>query len=148
MVVIGVNVTRISLAHANLIIETALAVARQRGYKAMAVAVLDDAGCLCALQREEGASPFRIDIATSKAWAAVSMGVSSRTLADRAQTNANLFNALPAVSQGKFLPHTGAVVVKGETECIIGAVGASGGSGDEDEAICIAGVEAAGFRYA
>ena len=57
---LGVNVTGLSLAQANLIIETALAVAGQRGYGSMAVAVLDNAGCLCALQRQAGASPFRI----------------------------------------------------------------------------------------
>ena len=38
-------------------------------------------------------------------------------------------------------------MIKDAAGQVIGAVGASGGSGDEDEAICIAGVEAAGLAH-
>jgi len=60
--------SRLTLAQANKIIESALAVARQGGYRAMAVVVLDEGGHVRAVQREDGASMFRIDIATGKAW--------------------------------------------------------------------------------
>jgi len=73
------------------------------------------------------------------------MGVSSRTLAERAKGNPNFFVSLAATAEGKFLPQTGAVLVKDADGKLLGAVGASGGTGDEDEAICIAGVEAAGL---
>jgi uncharacterized protein GlcG (DUF336 family) len=136
---------QLTLAQANTIIDAALALARQRNYRAMAVVVLDAAGHVRALQREDGASMFRVDIASGKAWASVSMGVNSRTLGERARDNANFFNSLPAVSQGKFIAHTGAVLIKNAAGRILGAVGASGGTGDEDEAICMAGVEAAGL---
>jgi len=139
--------TRLTLAQANRIIETALSTARQRGHRAMAVVVLDDAGHVRAVQREDGASAFRIDIATGKAWAAVSMGASSRTLGERARENPTFYGALPATAQGKFLAQTGAVLIKNAGD-IIGAVGASGGTGDEDEAICMAGVAAAGLQHA
>jgi uncharacterized protein GlcG (DUF336 family) len=75
------------------------------------------------------------------------MGVASRTLLQRAKENPQFFGALSATAQGKFLPQTGAVVIKDASGQVIGAVGASGGSGDEDEAICIAGVEAAGLVH-
>ena len=74
------------------------------------------------------------------------MGVSSRALAERARDNPNFFVSLSATAQGRFLPQTGAVVIK-DGDTVIGAVGASGGTGDEDELICIAGVEAAGLRH-
>lgn len=138
--------SRLTLAQANQIIATALTLARQRGHRAMAVVVLDDAGHLRAAQREDGASMFRVDIATGKAWAAVSMGASSRTLHERARDNPIFYGAIPATANGKFLAQTGAVLIKHDGE-ILGAVGASGGSGDEDEAICMAGVEAAGLQY-
>jgi len=67
---------RLTLAQANKIIDTALAVARERGYRAMAVVVLDDGGHLRAAQRADGASLFRVDIASGKAWASISMGSS------------------------------------------------------------------------
>ena len=90
---------------------------------------------------------FRFDIARAKAWGAVGMGASSRVLGQRAKDNPNFFVSLSATSQGKFLPQTGAVVIKNDAGDVIGAAGASGGSGDEDEAICIAGVQAAGLAH-
>ena len=63
----------------------------------------------------------------------------------RAKENPQFFGALSATAQGKFLPQTGAVVIKDKDGNILGAAGASGGTGDEDEAVCIAGVEAAGL---
>ena len=88
---------------------------------------------------------FRFDIARAKAWGAVGMGVSSRVLAQRAKDNPNFFVSLAATADGKFLPQTGAVLVKNAAGDLLGAVGASGGTGDEDEALCIAGIEAAGL---
>jgi len=139
--------TRLTLAQANKIIETALALARQRGYRAMGIVVLDDAGQLRAAQREDGATMLRLDIATGKACAAVGMGASSRTLNERARDNPLFYGSLPAATHGRFLAQTGAILIKSAGE-IIGAVGASGGTGDEDESICMAGVEAAGLTYA
>ncbi|HSV18348.1 MAG TPA: heme-binding protein [Casimicrobiaceae bacterium] len=137
----------IDLARANRILDAAIAAARKAAHKPMAVVVLDDAGHLKAAQREDGASMFRVDIATGKAWAAVGMGASSRTLAERAKGNPNFFMTLASTAHGRFLPQTGAVLIRDETGAILGAVGASGGSGDEDEAICMAGVVAVGLRH-
>lgn len=135
----------LTLAQANLIIASALKHSKARGYQPMAVVVLDDAGHIRALQREDGASMFRVDIATGKAWGAVGMGVSSRVLGERAKGNPNFFLALAATSDGKFLPQPGAVVIKNSDGKLLGSVGASGGTGDEDEEICFFGVESAGL---
>ena len=137
----------LTLAQANQIITAALAKSRDAGYKPMGIAVLDEGGALKAFAREDGASMFRFDVALGKAWGAVGMGVSSRALAMRAKEVPNFFVALAATAHGKFLPQPGAVVIKDATGQVIGAVGASGGTGDEDEAICIAGVEAAGLLH-
>jgi len=88
---------------------------------------------------------FRNDVAIGKAWAAVGMGASSRTLLQRAKENPQFFGALAATAQGKFLPQTGAVLIKDPEGNVIGAAGASGGTGDEDEAVCMAGIVAAGL---
>ena len=137
----------LTLAQANTIITAALAQSKTSGYKPMGIAVLDASGNLKAFASEDGASMFRFDIARAKAWGAVGMGASSRVLMQRAKDNPNFFVSLSATSDGKFLPQTGAVVIKDASGQIIGAVGASGGTGDEDEAICIAGVEAAGLAH-
>ena len=137
--------THLSLHTANQIITTALAKARECGYKPMGVAVLDASGHLKAFASEDGASMFRFDIARAKAWGAVGMGVASGVLAQRAKDNPNFFVALAATAEGRFLPQPGAVVIKDAQGQVLGAVGASGGTGEEDEAICAAGVAAAGL---
>jgi uncharacterized protein GlcG (DUF336 family) len=140
------SMSRLTLAQANQIIAAALAKSKEMGYKPMAVVVLDDAGHVKAAQREDGASMFRVDVATGKAWGAVGMGVSSRVLAERAKENPAFLHTLAATAQGKFLPQPGAVVIRDASGAMLGAVGASGGTGDEDEVICAHGVKAAGLQ--
>ena len=137
--------SKLTLKQANAIIEKALERARQAKIKPLAVVVLDDAGNVKAAQREDGASMFRFDVATGKAWAAVAMGASSRALAGRAKDNPNFFVTLAATAHGKFLPQTGGVLIRDAGGAIVGSAGASGGTGDEDEAVCAYGIEQAGF---
>jgi len=135
----------LTLRQANHIIEAALAKARAMQIKPIAVVVLDDSGNVKAAQREDGASMFRFDVAQGKAWAAVAMGASSRALARRAKDNPNFFITLAATAQGKFLPQTGGVLIKDGSGQILGAAGASGGTGEEDEAACAHGIQQAGL---
>lgn len=143
----SINMT-ISLDQAQKILTSALAKSKEMGYPPMAIAVLDSSGNLKAFVSEDGASMFRFDVARAKAWGAVAMGVSSRVLGERAKGNPNFFVSLAATSEGKFLAHTGAVVVKDAQGRLLGAVGASGGTGDDDELICMAGVDSAGLTSA
>ncbi len=136
---------KLTLAQAQQIIAGAQAHSQAAGYKPMGIAVLDEGGHLVAFVREDGASMFRYDVAVGKAWGAIGMGASSRTLAQRAKDNPNFFTALAATAGGKLLPQTGAVLIKNAAGQTLGAVGASGGTGDEDEAICMAGVQSAGL---
>ncbi|HEY5568192.1 MAG TPA: heme-binding protein [Gammaproteobacteria bacterium] len=136
----------IHLISANKIISQAIDKARQMKIKPVTVVVLDDSGHVKAVQREDGASMFRFDVAMGKAWAAVAMGASSRALANRAKGNPNFFVTLAATAHGKFLPQPGGVLIRDADGNILGAAGASGGTGDEDEAICAYGIEQAGFK--
>lgn len=138
--------TALTLSISNAIINAALEHARAEGYRPMSAVVLDAGGHLVAMQRQDGATMFRTDIATGKAWAAVAMGVSSRALMKRAADNPNFFDALASTGQGKFIPQVGAVLIKDADGNVLGAAGASGGTGDEDEAICIHGILAAGLK--
>ncbi|MBI3935815.1 MAG: heme-binding protein [Betaproteobacteria bacterium] len=137
---------RLTLKQANSIIGSALARAREMKIKPLGVVVLDESGHIKAVQREDGASMFRVDVALGKAWASVAMGSSSRALAKRAKDNPNFFVTLASTAQGKFLPQTGGVLIRDAQGEIIGAAGASGGTGEEDEAVCIHGVEQAGLK--
>lgn len=135
----------LTLGQANAIAAAAIKAARDMKIPPVTVVVLDAAGNLKAMQREDGASMFRFEVARGKAWAAVGMGAASRVLAERARENPNFFVALAATAEGKFLPQPGAVLIKNVSGEILGAAGASGGTGDEDEAICAQGVRDAGL---
>jgi uncharacterized protein GlcG (DUF336 family) len=136
---------QLTLKQANTIIEKGFAKAREMKIKPLGIVVLDASGHIVSAQREDGASMFRIDVAKGKAWGAVAMGASSKALANRAKTNPNFFVALAATAEGKFLPQTGAALIKDKDGTILGAAGGSGGTGEEDEACCVAGIEAAGL---
>jgi uncharacterized protein GlcG (DUF336 family) len=138
--------SELTLNIAQTIVKAAIAEARQRQFKPMGIIVVDDSGNPVAFAREDGASMLRFNIARGKAFGAVGMGVSSRALFERAKENPNFFVSLASAGEGKFLPQTGAVLIKNAQGHILGAAGASGGTGDEDELICMAGVRAAGLE--
>jgi uncharacterized protein GlcG (DUF336 family) len=138
----------LSLAQARQLIDAALAEARARHYKPMGVVVVDAAGQTVASAREDGASALRLDIAAGKCGAAVGMGVASRVLAQRAKDVPAFFNAVASTASQPFIAQTGAVLIVAADGRVLGAAGASGGTGDEDEIICIAGIAAAGFTHA
>jgi uncharacterized protein GlcG (DUF336 family) len=133
----------LTLKQANTIIAKAFEKAREMKIKPLGVVVLDESGNIVSAQREDGASMFRLDVAKGKAWGAVAMGASSRALGKRAKDNPNFFLSLSATAQGRFLPQTGAALIRTKDGTVIGAAGASGGTGDEDEACCVYGIEQA-----
>jgi uncharacterized protein GlcG (DUF336 family) len=138
----------LTLQHARTLIDAALAEARAQGFKPMGVVVVDAAAQVVASAREDGATALRLDIAVGKAAAAVGMGTSSRALAVRAKDLPAFFGTIAATAQQPFIPQTGAVLIVDAAGAVIGAAGASGGTGDEDEQIVIAGIAAAGFKHA
>ena len=137
----------LSLNQAQAIIAEALATARDKGYKPMGVVVVDAAAQAIAFAREDGASALRLDIAHGKAGAAIGMGVSSRALAVRAKDMPAFFGTIATNAQQPYIPQTGAVLITNAQGEIVGAVGASGGTGDEDEEVVISGIGAAGLNH-
>ncbi|HEX9145858.1 MAG TPA: heme-binding protein [Candidatus Binatia bacterium] len=137
---------KLTLAKATIIVDRALAKAREMKIRPLCVAVLDDGGHLKALMRDDGASILRPQIAIGKAWGAIGMGESSRSLADRLKERPAFLGALSDMSGGKVVPVAGGVLIL-DGNAIIGAAGASGGTADEDEACVVAGIQAAGLEF-
>jgi uncharacterized protein GlcG (DUF336 family) len=137
-------VNDISLREATTIIEAALAKGRAMGLPPLAVVALDAGGHLKALAREDGATFFRPTIALGKAWGALAMGSSSRRLGERLQDRPSFLASLGQLADGRVVPVAGGVLVRRGAD-VVGAVGVSGASSDEDEACAIAGIEAAGL---
>lgn len=140
--------SRLTLSQARTLLEGALSAARQNDFKPMGVVVVDAAAQVVASAREDGASALRLDIALGKAGAAIGMGVNSRALVQRAKDMPAFFGAIASTAQQSFIPQVGAVLICDDTGAVIGAAGASGGTGDEDEQIVVAGILAAGLRHA
>jgi uncharacterized protein GlcG (DUF336 family) len=137
--------TELTLAKSLEIIDSALTKGKALGLKPLAVAVLDAGGHLKAFQREDGASMMRFEIASGKAYGAIALGVGSRWLNAQAETRPHFLEGLSAVSGGKIVAIPGGVLVKDSAGAIIGAVGITGDTSDNDEIAAIAGIEAAGF---
>jgi len=135
---------KLTLDKANVIADKTLAKAREAKYRPMCVAVLDEGGHLKVLKREDNASILRPLIAVGKAWGAVGMGESSRSLGERLKERPAFLGALSTMSQGRVVPVAGGVLIMDGDE-IVGAVGVTGGTSDEDEACAIEGIKAAGF---
>ncbi len=136
---------KLTLEKANQIIQGATRKARQLKLAPLTVVVLDESGHLKAMQREDGATVIRQQIATAKAWGAVNMGISSRSLEAVAEQRPEFMNALVGMTDGRIMPVPGGVLIRDESNNLIGAVGISGDVSDQDERCAIAGIEAAGF---
>jgi uncharacterized protein GlcG (DUF336 family) len=112
----------------------------------LTVAVLDAGGHLITLQREDGASLLRPQIAIGKAWGAIALGKGSRLLAQDAQQRPAFFAALNSLGQGSVVPVPGGVLIRDQDGSVLGAVGISGDLSDVDEQCAIRAIETQGLR--
>ena len=135
----------ITLAQAQSIVTAALAEARRLELKPMVVAVLDARGAYKALAAEDGASLKRAEIAHGNAHGALALGMGSRAIAKRAMEQAYFVAAVSHVAGGALIPVAGGVLIRNGVGALVGAVGVSGDTSDNDEAAAMAGIAAAGL---
>jgi uncharacterized protein GlcG (DUF336 family) len=135
----------LTLDAAQTILTGTLAKARELGLKPLCVTVLDAAGATKALAREDGSSLMRPKIAHGKAYGAIAMGLGSRALWRRAEEQAYFMQAMNTLADGALVPVSGGVLIRSGGE-IVGAVGVTGDSSDNDEICAVAGVKAAGLE--
>ena len=136
--------SQLTLEHASVIVDKALEHGRAQNFKPLTVVVLDAGGHMVAMKREDRSSLLRREIAEGKAWGVLGMGFGGREFQRRAQQGALFLTALMAASGGRVVPAPGGVLVKHGDE-IVGSVGISGDTSDNDEACAIAGIKAAGL---
>lgn len=135
----------LALAAAERIIDAALAARRKEKLMPMVVAVLDSGGNLVAYKREDGSGVLRFDIAFGKAFACLGMGMSTRLIRDRLAQRPVFQGALASVSDGRFVPVPGGVLILDAAGTAIGAVGISGDASEKDEYCAIEAIRAAGL---
>lgn len=135
----------ITLDQARTIIETARAKGREMALKPLSVVVLDAGGHVLAFEREDGAAPGRFGIAQGKAYGAVMLGMAGTAQMARAEQQAYFMAAVNGVYGGQVVPVPGGVLVRDSAGAVIGAVGVTGDTSDNDAIAAQAGVEAAGL---
>ncbi|QUS42398.1 heme-binding protein [Tardiphaga alba] len=134
------------LATAEKLANEALAVGHEAGLLPLTVAVLDAGGVLVVLKREDGSGILRGDIAIGKAWGALGMGISSRTIRDRLRERPAFQSALAAASDGRFIPVPGGVLVLDDQNDVIGAIGISGDASDKDEYAAVTAIQRSNLK--
>ncbi len=123
-------------------VEAAVAHARSRKMSPLAIVVLDARGVLKIGIAEDGTSLKRAEIATGKAHGALAMGLGSRTLYTRVQNQPYFMAAVTHVVGGSLIPVPGGVLVRTKEGELIGAIGISGDTSDNDEEAALAGIAA------
>ena len=135
----------LTLDLARTIIAAARAAGRENGMKPLSVVVLDRGAHVTAFEREDGSSNKRFEIAFGKANGALALGMGSRAIMARAESQAYFVAAAASAIGGSLIPVPGGVLIVDETGSTIGAVGISGDTSDNDEKAAIAGIQAAGL---
>jgi len=135
----------IQLSQASVIVDAALARAREHDLRPIAVVVLDAGGHVCAVKREDNVGILRVDIAYAKAWGPLGMGNGGGRIAENAQKNPVFFTNLAVISGGRIATSRGGVLIRDSDGVVIGAVGISGAHAAEDEACAVFGVHEAGL---
>ncbi|MBL4813093.1 MAG: heme-binding protein [Rhodobacteraceae bacterium] len=138
--------SKVSIEQARTIIAGTLAKGHEMGLKPLSVVVLDAGGHVQAFEREDGASPGRFTIAHGKAYGAVMLGMPGSAQMARAEAQAYFMAAVNGAFGGQVVPVPGGVLLKGADGAVIGAVGVTGDTSDNDAEAALAGIAAAGLK--
>jgi uncharacterized protein GlcG (DUF336 family) len=136
----------LSLTQANALIDAAFTHGAELGLKPLTVAVVDPGGYLIAAQRQDTCSNVRVRLAQGKAAGALALGVSSRTIGKMAEERPHFVASVREMGEGGMVPVAGGVIVCDESRTIVGAIGVTGDTSDNDEACAQAAIEAVGLK--
>jgi uncharacterized protein GlcG (DUF336 family) len=137
----------LALETAQTIATATLRAGRDKGFKPLSVAVYDERGALKVLLSDDGTSLRRAEIAMGKAHGALAMGLGSRALHKMAVDRPYFIASVTHAVGGLLVPVPGGVLIKDSQGNILGAVGVSGDTSDNDEIAAAAGIEAAGLAF-
>ncbi|MDO6589062.1 heme-binding protein [Loktanella sp. D2R18] len=135
----------ISASKARSIIRKAMAKGEELGLKPLSIVVLDAGGHVKAFERADGAAPGRFGIAQGKAYGAVMLGLAGTAQMARAEQQGYFMAAVNGVYGGQVVPVPGGILVRDKRGAVIGAVGVTGDTSDNDVVAGMAGLEGAGL---
>jgi uncharacterized protein GlcG (DUF336 family) len=135
----------ISLNDARTIIIATAKKGQEMGMKPLSTVVLDAGGHAIAFERQDGAAPGRFAIAQGKAYGTVMLGMPGSAQMARAEQQAYFMAAVNGVYGGKVIPVPGGVLVRDSNGEVVGSVGVTGDTSENDLTAALAGIDAAGF---
>ena len=135
----------LTLAQSETIIAAALAHAKSANFKPLGIVVLDARGTVKAASIADGSSLARFDIAAAKARGCLMFNMGSRGIEKLAKDRPHFFAGAVSAIDGGIVPVAGGVLIKDTGGTILGAVGVSGDTSDNDELAALAGLTAAGL---
>jgi len=129
----------VTLADARRVIAAAEAKATQIG-QPMNIAVVDGGGNLVSHVRMDGAWIGSIDISINKAFTSRAFDITTKDLADNSQSGDQFFG-IHVSNRGRIMIFAGGIPLKRDGG-VVGAIGVSGGSGEQDHSVAEAGAGA------
>lgn len=135
----------VSAAKARMIIRKTMAKGEELGFKPLSVVVLDAGGHVKAFERADGAAPGRFGIAHGKAYGSIMLGMAGTAQMARAEQQAYFMAAVNGVYGGQVVPVPGGILLRDKRGIVMGAVGVTGDTSDNDVIAALAGIEAAGL---
>jgi len=115
------------------------------GMKPLGAVVMDTRGVVKAAALEDGSSLARFDIASAKARAAIMFNIGTRGVEKYATSRPHFMQGAMSAISGGLLPIPGGAIIKNREGVIVGSIGVSGDTSDNDELAALAGIAAAGF---
>lgn len=137
---------KLTLAAADIIADKALEKGKELKFQPLTVVVLDAGGQIKVVKRDDGSSLLRVEIALGKAWGNLGMGFGGREIARRGAKMPGFFAALSDMSGGRMVPVPGGVLIRSAAGEILGAVGISGDTSENDETCAVHGIVAANLK--
>lgn len=135
----------LTLRKARIIIKAGFAKGAEAGFKPLSIVVLDAGGHLLAFERSDGASAGRFEIARGKAYGCIMLGLGGSAIQARGEAQAVFVDAMNGAFDGRFVPVKGGALIRDRKGALLGAVGVTGDTSDNDLIAARAGVEAAGL---
>ena len=135
----------INISRARKIIRETLKKGRELELKPLSVIVLDSGGNVRAFEREDGAAPGRFAVAHGKAYGSIMLGIGGTAQMARAEAQSYFMEAVNGLFDGQVVPVPGGVLVRDKKGDVIGAVGVTGDTSENDAAAALAGIETTGL---
>jgi uncharacterized protein GlcG (DUF336 family) len=136
----------ISLDQSIQIISATFAAAAERKLRPLSAIVLDAGGRVKAFHKQDGCSLLRFEIAYGKAYAALSLGRSSRLVLQKSREKPVFMENLQSLADGPMFLEGGGQLIRDGAGEVIGAIGVTGDVNEMDDLCAVEGIRAAGFK--